>query len=185
MIVTIYSRFPDAALAEKGMGALLDQGASRADITGFFPEGYQTPDVHEVAATVVNGITTTTEVDAAVGAAKGAGIGLGLGAAAAIGSLLIPGFGLVTGGGALASALIGWAGSTAGGSIAGGVAGFLQDQGVDQQILIDQEAALKNGRATVVVTCPSGTLSALEVEGILVKYQGETFAKVERSLVVS
>lgn len=183
MFVTIYARFIDASMAEKAMGALLDHGAQRGDITGFFPEGYQTSDVYEVAPNVVNGITTTTGADAAAGAVTGAEVGLGLGAAAVLGSLLIPGFGLVTGGGALASALIGWAGATAGGAVAGGVAGFLQDQGIDQTTIVDQESALKNGQAILVVKSPSGPLSELEISALMTKYQAQNFGRTETSFV--
>lgn len=181
MFVTLYARFLDASLAEKAMGALLDHGAERIDITGFFPESYQISDVYEVAPNVVNGITTTTGADAAAGAVTGAEVGLGLGAVAVLGSLLIPGFGLVTGGGALASALIGWAGTTAGGAVAGGVAGFLQDQGVEQSTIVDQESALKNGQAILVVKTPSGPLSEFDIAALLTKYQAQTFARTETS----
>lgn len=77
-----------------------------------------------------HGISTTTPEDAGSGAVKGAGIGLGLGAVAAIASLLVPGIGLVTGAGALATALGGAALTAGAGAIAGGVTGYLKDQGV-------------------------------------------------------
>lgn len=185
MLITLHASFADAAMAEKSMAALMDHGADKLDVSGFFPEDYETPDVHEVQANIEHGITTTTGADAAAGAAKGAGIGLGVGAVAAVASLLIPGFGIVAGGGALATALISMAGTAAGGAISGGVAGFLQDQGVPQNVAQDSEAALKNGRAVVVVKCPTGKLSETDATGILAKYGAETFGRVEYPVVVT
>lgn len=177
MSTTLYANFIDAALAEKAMGALLDHGAEREDISGFFPKGYQQKDVHEVAPNVKHGITTTTSADAAAGAAAGAGVGLGLGAAAALASLFVPGFGFVTGGGALVTALAAMAGTTVAGAVTGGVAGFLQDQGVDGQIALDSEAALKNGDAVLIVRTPSGPLNDVQVSEILGKYRGAVYAR--------
>lgn len=184
MFVTIHASFEDAALGEKAMGALLDHGVEREDLSGFFPADYETDDVHEVRANLKHGITTTTGADAAAGAAKGAGMGLGLGAVATVASLLIPGFGLVTGGGALATALIAAAGTTVGGAVAGGVGGYLQDQGVDEQVALDSEAALRHGRAVVVVRCPSGKLSESEISAILLKYHASTFGRTEAPAVI-
>ena len=184
MFITLHASFEDAALGEKAMGALLDHGVEKEDLSAFFPTDYQTEDVHEVRANLNHGITTTTGADAASGAAKGAGMGLGLGAIATLASLLIPGFGLVTGGGALATAMIAAAGTTAGGAVAGGVAGYLQDQGVDTQVALDSEAALKNGRAVVVVRCPSGKLSEAEISEILVKYHASTFGRTETGAII-
>lgn len=184
MFITLHASFEDAALGEKAMGALLDHGVAREDLSGFFPADFETEDVHEVRATLKHGITTTTSADAASGAAKGAGVGLGLGALATLASLLIPGFGLVTGGGALATALATAAGTTVGGAVAGGVAGFLQDQGVDHQVALDSEAALRHGRAVVVVRCPSGGLSESEISAILLKYHANTFGRIESPAVI-
>mgnify|MGYP000930956673 CR=1 FL=1 len=185
MLITLHASFADAAMAEKAMGALMDHGADKLDVSGFFPEDYETPDVHEVQANVEHGITTTTPADAAAGAAKGAGIGLGVGAVAALASLVIPGFGIVAGGGALATALMAMAGTAAGGAISGGVAGFLQDQGIPEKVALDSEAALKNGRAVVVAKCPTGKMSEGDVTEILVKYGAETFGRVEYPVVVA
>jgi hypothetical protein len=184
MFITLHASFEDAALGEKAMGALLDHGVAKEDLSGFFPSDFETEDVHEVRANLKHGITTTTSADAASGAAKGAGVGLGLGAVATLASLLIPGFGLVTGGGALASALIGAAGTTVGGALAGGVAGYLEDQGVDHQVALDSEAALRHGRAVVVVRCPSGKLSEAEISAILLKYHASTFGRIEAPAII-
>lgn len=182
MFITIYAKFADAKNAEQAMGALLDHGASKESITAFFPEGYQKEDVKEVHAEVNHGITTTTGEDAAVGAAKGAGIGLGIGALAAVASLFIPGFGLVTGGGALATAATAMFGTAVGGAVAGGVGGFLEDQGVDKVVAVDAERALKNGQALVIVGAPSGKLTELDITEILNKYGAERFGRDERAM---
>lgn len=184
MFVTLHASFEDAALGEKAMGALLDHGVAREDLSGFFPSDYETEDVHEVRANLKHGITTTTSADAASGAAKGAGVGFGVGAVATLASLLIPGFGLVTGGGALATALIGAAGTTVGGAVAGGIAGYFEDQGVDHQVALDSEAALRHGRAVVVVRCPSGKLSEAEISAILLKYHASTFGRIEAPAII-
>ncbi|MBN9417860.1 hypothetical protein ABS71_00305 [bacterium SCN 62-11] len=184
MFITLHASFEDAALGEKAMAALLDHGVAKEDLSGFFPSDFETEDVHEVRANLKHGITTTTSADAAAGAAKGAGVGLGLGAVATLASLLIPGFGLVTGGGALASALIGAAGTTVGGALAGGVAGYLEDQGVDHQVALDSEAALRHGRAVVVVRCPSGKLSEADISAILLKYHASTFGRIEAPAII-
>lgn len=116
------------------------------------------------------GLSTTTAGDAEAGAAKGAGIGLGVGVAAAIVSLIVPGFGLVMGGGALAVALAGTAGATAAGAAAGGVTGYLKDQGVPDAAATDYQHAYENGSAVLSIHVPSGKLSPAEARGILSKY---------------
>ena len=181
MSTSLYANFPDAAQAEKALGALLDRGATVTDLTAFFPPGYfsdEDPAVSDVAKAVA-GVTTTSPADAASGAGKGAGMGLGVGALAALASLMIPGFGLVTGGGALATAMIGLAGATAGGAVAGGVAGFMQDQGVPERIALDSEAAWKNGHALLVVQCPTGKLGEFEVREIFSKYHAVDYGRNE------
>ena len=86
----------------------------------------------------------------------------------------VPGLGLVTGGSALATALIGWADTTA----VGGVAGFMQDQGVPQRLALDTLAAVKSGTTVVTINCPTGRLCESEVIEVMSKYQGETFGRL-------
>jgi hypothetical protein len=116
------------------------------------------------------GISTTTPGDAAAGAAKGAGIGLGVGILAALASIAIPGFGLVIGGGALATAIAGAAGATAAGAIAGGVHGYLKDQGVPDHVAMDYNRAYEHGSAILAVTVPSGEVDEATAREILAKY---------------
>jgi hypothetical protein len=164
MSETLYATFSDYKMAEKAVGALLDHGLNKDAVTLIANNSGD----HESHAE--HGITTTTGADAAAGAAKGAGIGLAVGALGALASLLIPGFGLVTGGGALATALGAAAGTTAGGAAAGGLAGFLQDQGVDEAAALDYEAAVKRGGALVELHLPSGDIGSVQAEQILNKY---------------
>lgn len=118
-----------------------------------------------------DGISTTTPEDAGKGAAEGAAIGAGLGIAAALISLFIPGIGLVTGGGALATALGGAAGATAAGAVAGGVTGFLSDMGMPADAARDYEAALKRGGILVSVH-DADDADQGEIRQILQKYGG-------------
>src|SRR5262249_11262495 len=117
--------------------------------------------------TAKKGLSTTTPEDAASGAAKGAGIGLGVGVLAALASIFIPGFGLVAGGGALATAIGGAAAATAGGAIAGGVHGYLKDQGVPEEAITVYTEDYHAGGAILAVTTPSNGVDAATVERII------------------
>jgi hypothetical protein len=119
------------------------------------------------------GISTTTPGDAAAGAAKGAGWGLGLGVLAGLASIFVPGFGLVVGGGALATAIAGMAATTAAGAIAGGVYGYLRDQGMPEHIATTYNWAYEHGHAILSVTVPSGDLGEMTAREILEKYGAE------------
>src|SRR5205085_9990716 len=99
-------------------------------VTDEYKDEYEEEKDNDLSAKT--GLSTTTPADAGVGAAKGAGIGLGVGVLAALASIFVPGFGLVAGGGALATAIAGAVGTTAAGAIAGGVHGYLKDQGVPE-----------------------------------------------------
>lgn len=172
----VYALFTEPALADKALGALLDRGAFKEHLTAIFPSDHLSSSSDKTAVEqVTDGITTTTAADAASGATKGAGAGLVIGALAALASLTIPGVGLVTGGGALAMALTGLAGTAVGGAVAGGVAGYLQDQGVPARLAQDSEAALKNGQAIVGVQLPTGELGEFEVREILSKYGAHSY----------
>ncbi len=115
------------------------------------------------------GVSTTTIQDAAKGAAKGVGYGLGIGALAAVASIAIPGFGLVLGGGALAVAMAGLAATAGAGAVAGGVVGYLKDQGVPADEIPAYQEAYEDGGAilSVVIQDP---LKAAIVQDLLRKY---------------
>ena len=187
---TVYASFSDHDLAEKATGALLDHGVRAEDISLVASER-ATPNAEDVAVnddynTVAvgrtganyeeqelgakSGLSTTTTADAASGAAKGAGIGLGVGVLAGIAALAIPGFGLVLGGGALATALAGAAGGTAVGAVAGGVTGYLKDQGVPDEHIEHYQRSFDTGGAVLAVTTPSNDITSVEIEEVLNKY---------------
>lgn len=84
--------------------------------------------------------------------AKGAGIGLGLGAATALATIVIPGFGLILGGGTLAAAAVALAAGAGTGALAGGVAGFLERQGLPQGSAVQMAQDYDRGRAILAVT---------------------------------
>lgn len=117
-----------------------------------------------------SGISTTTPADAGVGAAKGAVVGLGVGTIAALASLLIPGIGLVVGGGALAIAIAGAAGATGAGAVAGAVTGYLKDQGVEEHIAKTLATTVQSGGSMFAVQVPSGKVDEQQARSILEKY---------------
>ncbi len=170
---TLYAAFADYRNAQKASGALLDQGARSEDLSVVATtEAYEgrTRDPDQVERGAKGGVTTTTGADAAKGAAKGAGIGVAVGAAAVVASLFIPGLGLVTGAGALATALGALAGTTAAGAAVGAIGGYLKDQGVPEQVATRYEDAIKHGGALLAVSLPSGDMDRVTAEQILMKY---------------
>lgn len=183
---TLYASFADVKMAEQAAGALLDQGVLQTDLSivsknsnsndssGFmgFKDPEKHPNISNPSESIAkSGITTTTKEDASAGAVKGAEIGLGLGVVAALVSLLVPGVGLVVGGGALAMALAGAAGTTAAGALAGGVTGYLRDQGVPHEAVEEYHGIYENGGAILALNTPSGKVEQVEAEAILHKYQ--------------
>jgi hypothetical protein len=116
------------------------------------------------------GLSTTTPGDAEKGALAGAGIGAGIGALAALGSLFIPGVGLVVGSGALAMALAGAAGTAAAGAVAGGATGYLMDLGVESNTARTYDDTIRSGGAVLAIQLPSGDLDAAAARDILTKY---------------
>ena len=92
--------------------------------------------------------------------------------------LWVPPVGLVLGGGALSTALAGAAGATAAGAIAGGVTGYLKDQGVSPDHIQQFEDHLEAGGAVLELRLPSGELDMATAQEILAKYNA-TQAVVE------
>ncbi|MBL8064667.1 MAG: hypothetical protein JNM34_02295 [Chthonomonadaceae bacterium] len=169
----IYASLPDASSTAKVVGALLDHGVKSEDISALLksiPEVYGAE--HDVFVQAESGITTTTTGDAKAGAAKGAGIGLGLGAIAALAALVVPGIGVVLGGGALAVAAAGLVGATAAGAMAGAVSGFMIDQGVEPELVSGFTQTVEAGGSIVSVSVPSGGVNHDEIVSILEKYGG-------------
>jgi hypothetical protein len=175
---TLYASFADTSLAERAAGALLDHGVrpdgislvSKAVYEAMVEDPADNRKDPEFAAKT--GLSVTTPGDAVAGAAKGAGIGLGVGALAAISSIAIPGFGIVLGGGALAAAIAGAAGATAAGAVAGGVHGYLKDQGVSEDAVANLSSDYYAGGAILAVTARPEEIDHDTAERILTKYQG-------------
>lgn len=191
MANTIYAAFADPSQAEKAAGALLDHGVRPQDLSvvrshsgdltvttshgtvGRSSDGY--PDVitdtsGDVEASAKQGISTTTAADAGAGAIKGTAWGAGLGALAVLAALVVPGVGLVLGGGALASALGAVAASAGAGAVAGAVTGYLKDQGVDEDVAHHYESTIGAGGALLAITLPSGDVGEAEAQAVVDKY---------------
>lgn len=165
----------DSETASRAIGALLDNGVRPEDISILAkeiptPSNQEPRAADDVRSMAERGITTTTPEDAQAGAAKGAGVGLGVGAVAAIAALALPGVGIVMGGGALALTLAGVAGAGAAGAIAGAVTGSLKDQGLDEESAQTFSQTVTTGGALISVDTPSNDVSAVTIEGILIKY---------------
>jgi len=174
----MYAAFNTEQQASKAVGALLDYGVRAEDISIIAPPGTDAyyrdaADESEVHDRATSGITTTTGKDATKGAEKGAGIGLGLGALAALACIAVPGFGLVVGGGALATAIAATAGATAAGALAGGVHGYLKDQGVPDDAIGMYGEAYNAGDTLVAVTLPSNNVNVNTAYEIFSKYNGK------------
>lgn len=182
-MATLYASFPSFDMAEKAVGALIDQGARSIDISlvANVPPDSKMHDRAEATARVAEadaktGITTTTPGDAAIGAEKGAMVGAGVGILAALASLAVPGLGIVIGGGALAAAIFGAVGATAAGAVSGGIAGYLKDQGMGPEVVTHYSTAFEAGGAIVGIGVPSGDLTQDFAEQILAKYGASNIA---------
>ena len=168
---------PASNVKENDEGTAGDMGyPTKADAAIGHPSDVRDPG-YDAERAAKAGVTTTTIQDAAKGAAKGVGYGLGLGALAAVASIAIPGVGLVLGGGALAAAVAGLAASAGAGAVAGGVVGYLKDQGVPGEDIPAYQEAYENGGALIGVVLEE--VDGKAVESILGKYGGtrvKTFA---------
>lgn len=127
-------------------------------------------DAYKSEKAAKHGISTTTAADAGHAAITGGAVGLGVGAVAAVASLLIPGFGLVVGAGALATAIGGMVATTGAGAVVGGVTGFLKDQGVEEQVAQHYGATVTGGGAVLAVNVPSGDVEEVKARELLEKY---------------
>jgi hypothetical protein len=150
-----------------------DANMNRGSSTGGFLGGdvNRDPDADaDSDLSAKKGISTTTPADAGSGAVKGAAVGVGVGVVAALASLFVPGFGIVTGAGALAAALGGVAASTGAGAAAGALTGYLKDQGVDEDVAASYSQTISAGGAMLAVTVPSGDCDEDEATRVLAKY---------------
>ena len=186
----LYASFADAIQAEKAAGALLDYGVLQEDVSLVAHDEYgktRASNVGEGRVRVYNndsaaepksdtensakhGISTTTGADAGAGAIKGTGVGLGVGVLASIAALAVPGIGTVLGAGLLASALGATALTAGAGAIAGGVTGYLKDQGVPSDAAQHYHNAVEQGGAFLSINVPSGKVDAATAQEVLGKY---------------
>jgi hypothetical protein len=129
--------------------------------------------VRDFETAAKEGISTTTPEDAGQGAVTGAEIGLGIGILAGLAVLLVPGVGLVMGGGALASAIGGAALTAGAGAIVGGVTGYLKEMGVPGEAAQQYQGVIDNGGAVLNILLPSGNVDQATAEQVLAKYHAE------------
>jgi hypothetical protein len=175
---TLFASFLTTEDAERAYAALTDHGLSSSHVSILTKQGGDIAPVtsaEDAENRADSGITTTTVQDAVAGAKPGAAIGLGVGALAALSALMIPGVGLVLGGGALAVALAGTAGATAAGAVAGGVYGYLRDMGMTEEQAESLGNAYESGRILVVADIPEDrdSMFVSEAEAIIEKYNGQ------------
>lgn len=172
---TLIASFDNIDRAADAMGALMDHGVAKESMDLVANESYGEMLVkrkhNEHAEKATDGVTTTTSADAAEGAKKGGLAGLAIGALAGVASLIIPGYGIVVGSGALATALGAAAGTAAGGAAAGGVSGYLVDMGADEKVARDIDEAVKNGGGVLTITVSHQGSDG--VEKILKKYRAD------------
>jgi hypothetical protein len=186
---TVYATFSDIENAERATGALLDIGVPGEDVSLVAPERHaerakyfvddMNPLPRNETLSAKTGISTTTSADAASGALTGSTIGMGLGVIVALASMFIPGIGLVAGGGALSLALSGLAGTTGAGAIAGGVLGYLKDQGIPDHTAELFHEAFQDGGTILAVSVP-GNVTRGEIETVLHKYNAQNVGEFSR-----
>jgi hypothetical protein len=174
---TLFASFDTLDQAQKAVGALLDHGAKPEDISLVANEpidSWRAPkaatETSAAESEAKKSITTTTAGDAVIGAEKGALIGVGVGIIAAIAALAVPGVGLVVGGGALAAAIAAAAGTTAAGAVAGGITGYLEDQGMGPETITRYSTVFERGGTILGIGVPSGRLLPEYAEQLLAKY---------------
>lgn len=189
---TLFASFVDAAAAERAAGALLDHGALDSDLSVIANEAYNSiraPAANlkavDAERSAKSGLSTTTSGDVAAGAVKGATVGLGVGIVAALTAMFVPGIGIIIGGGALATALAGGTATVLAGGAAGGVVGYLHDQGVPAEVATRYNADFVAGGAILAVTLPNPNLSSGEIEAILTKYGAANVATYNSSAMPS
>ncbi len=159
-------RNPEEVTESTGSMTPLPHGTPEPPVMAGVETGVPSYDSEQAAK---HGVTTTTAADTAAGAAKGAGYGLGIGVIATAATLLVPGFGLVIGGGVLASAVGAVIASTGAGAVAGGVVGLLKDQGMPAHQADKCQEIYEDGGAILSVSLRE-SVSRAEIEDVLAKY---------------
>lgn len=175
-MVILFGAYKDSDQAVKAAGALLDHGAKKEHLDLLagkaFADSLRVDGRHDEGAEkkAEHGITTTTVKDAAEGAKKGAGVGAVLGVLGGLASLFIPGYGIVIGSGALATAVGSAIGATAAGAAAGGTTGYLKDMGVEAAVAEEFDNTIKNDGAVVAINTSDKGLTEARATEIMQKY---------------
>jgi hypothetical protein len=173
---TLIAAFHNPDNAAKAAGALLDHGVDKDDLdilVGIaIANSWQANGAvdNDLVEKVEQGVTTTTAADAAKGARSGAGVGAALGILGGVASLFIPGYGLVLGGGALATALTSALGAVAAGAATGGVTGYLKDMGADEAISTEFDGVVRENGAILSIHLSSKGPDEITVKALLGKY---------------
>ncbi len=182
---TLAATFDDVNRAADCMAALMDHGVGEENLdlvaNSSIGEMLIKRKHNAYAEKAKEGVTTTTKADAIEGAKQGGLYGLAAGALAGLASLVIPGYGIVLGGGALATALATAIGTGAAGAATGGVTGYLVDLGADEKVVKNVDSVIENGGGLLTVVISHQ--GAVGVEKILEKYKADfiTF-KGERAM---
>ncbi|MBA3726111.1 MAG: hypothetical protein H0W86_06575, partial [Armatimonadetes bacterium] len=74
------------------------------------------------------------------------------------------------------------AGATAAGAVAGGVTGYLKDQGLPEHVATNYGEAFDRGGAILAVTLPSGDLDITKAESVLAKYGATNVGSYDAAL---
>ena len=180
----LWASFPTYESASEAIAALLDHGVAKEDlhlIAKEIPPEYDTDHKADAEHHAESGITTTTALDAGIGASKGVSYGLGVGILAGLAAIAVPGFGLVIGGGALTAALLGTAGATVAGGLAGAVTGYLKDQGADERASVHITKQLEAGAIILDIDTVPSNLTRLDFETLVAKYGGSEMSVKRKS----
>ena len=188
---TLYAMFDEASLALLAVATLLERGVRTADISIITKDSLVKSGKDEANSDGAGATSKTssehqgkmtdraTNGETCLDAVRGAGIGLGVGLTAALVSITIPGFGIVAGGGALATAIAGTASATAAGAVAGAALSYLKEAGIPENTAAELLKAYENGWAIVVVEIPDGALDYDAAELILRRYDAKNINAVD------
>lgn len=172
---TLFFSFEESEQAARALGSLHDRGVSPHHMSMVVNEDdlkrIYSPKAVSLAMEATEGISLTTADDAATGTLKGSALGLAAGFLGGLASLFIPGYGLVLGGGALATASAAALGTGAGGAVTGCVYGYLRDQGLEEETISTYETQMRAGGALISVDLDATTVPREEVEKTVAKYQ--------------
>lgn len=175
-MATLIAAFHNPDNAARAAGALLDHGVKHDHLDLLagvaFANSWKTNGVvdEDLQDKAESGVTTTTAADALIGARTGAGIGAAIGILGTLASLVIPGYGIVIGGGALATALTSAVGTAAAGATAGGVTGYLKDLGADHAISTEFDGVIRKDGAVLAIHIAADGPQESVIKSILGKY---------------